>query len=166
MMPTREGGWLIYSKTITTTRRQGAVQKDIEAYFSALDYELVQSSPTLIFERGGVLTSLFASSPAKQKTRILIDFVSGAEGEMLLEVAMHVNTLLSASFQTDHDFREAELNGLQVALEYGYIDATLSRYAADRAKWYSRTIALIGIAVISSLVAVVTVMIVMSRFGG
>jgi hypothetical protein len=153
-MPAREGVWLVYTASILTTRRQGAVSKDIIEYFETLGYTLERSTPSLEFRRGSVLRGMMSSSPASQKTEITIDVVSGSQqGETIVEVKMRVSSFGSWSFQTDHDFRESELKGLQVALEYGYIDTLTSRYAADRAKYYSMMIALFGIAVIACLAA-------------
>lgn len=153
-MPEREGAWLIYRASILTTRRPGAVSKDIIEYFNTLGYTLVKSAPTLEFARGGFFGGLISPNPASQRTEILVDMVGGGhEGETSVEVTMRVNSFGSFSFRPDHDFREAELKGLQVALEYGYIDNTLSRYAADRARWYSIAIALTGITVLAGVAA-------------
>lgn len=153
VMPVREGAWLVYKRTITTTRRPGAVSKEIQTYFDALNYELSQTTPTLIFERGSWWGGLVNPNPAAQKMRVLVDVLSGGEEATLVEVRMRVNTMGSFSFPTDHDFREAELDGLQLLLEYGYLDTTRSRYAADRAQWFSIAVALAGIAVLAGVVA-------------
>src|SRR5262245_40126963 len=117
-MPAREGVWLVYSKSILTTRRQGAVSKDVIEYFETLGYTLEKSSPSLEFARGGVLRGMMSSSPASLKTLITVDIVDGSQaGEAVVEVKMRVSTFGRRSFGPDHDFHEAELKGLQVALE-------------------------------------------------
>jgi hypothetical protein len=154
IMPAREGVWLVYTTSILTTRRQGAVSKDVTAYFEALGYMLERSTPSMEFSRGSVLRGMTSSSPASQKTEITVDVIGGSQaGETVVEVKMRVGTFGTWSFQTDHDFREAELYGLQVALEYGYIDQKLSQFAADRAKYYSMMVALMGIAVLAGVAA-------------
>lgn len=152
-MPVREGVWLIYKKTIRTTHRPGAVAKEIHAYFDALGYEQTQTTPTMIFERGGGLASLYSPNPASQKMRVLIDMVSGGDNETWVEVRLRVNSLGSLSFAADHDFREAELEGLRLLLEYGCLNTLLSQYAADRAKWFSLVVILATLAVMFGVLA-------------
>jgi len=165
-MPERDGVWLIYTTSILTTRRQGPVSKDVIEYFETLGYMLEKSTPSLEFLRGSVLRGMMSSSPASQKTEITVDIVNGSQaGEIIVEVKMRVSSFGAWSFQTDHDFRQAELKGLHTALDYGYIDSTLSRYAADRAKYYSMMVALSGIAVLAGVAAGIMFLLVWGGFG-
>ncbi len=152
-LPVREGTWLVYKRTLTTPRRPGAASKDIQTYFEALGYTQTHTTPTLIFERGSWLKSLYSPSPASQKMRVLVDVLSSNDNETLVEVRLHVHTWGSFSFGTDHDFRAAELEGLHLMVAYGYLDVARSQYAADRAKWFSVAVALAGITILSGVLA-------------
>jgi hypothetical protein len=152
-LPVREGTWLVYKRTLPTSQRPGAITKDIQTYFEALGYTQTHTTPTLIFERGHWLKGLYSPNPASQKMRVLVDVLSSSEHETLIEVRLRVNTWGSFSFNTDHEFRLSELEGLHLMVAYGYLDIERSRYAADRAKWFSISVALAGIAILSGVIA-------------
>lgn len=137
-----ENGWHTYKRSLMTTRRAGAVSKDIEAYFFALDYELVATTPTLVFQRGSVLGGILNANPAAYRTQISIDVVTGPSGETLLEITRRVSGFFNLHLAVQDDFHQAELDGLQVLLEYGYLDTQRSQYAAERAVWVMRFLVL------------------------
>jgi hypothetical protein len=146
IMPKTDRNWLVYRESIEVEMRKGAMGKSITEYFESIGYKQSQISPTLIFERGAMLASLYDPNPKHQKTEITIDIVSSGK-QSIVELMMRVNRLGNIPLQKDYEFWRAEIDGLAHALNYGYVDPRWSDYAADRAKWYSMVV-MMGIAMI------------------
>lgn len=140
-MPISDGHWRVYQRSIETTIRKGAANKTLTEYLDSIGYTQLQVSPTLLFERGASLASLYNPNPKSQKTEISVDFAS-ISGVTVLEVTMRVNCLGNKPLRRDYEFWETELSGIEDALEHGYVNPHMSEYAADRAMWYSITVML------------------------
>ena len=149
-IPMSDGHWRVYHRSIETTIRKGAASKALIEYLGSIGYSQYQINPTLLFERGANLASLYNPNPKSQKTEISVDFAS-ISGITVLEVTMRVNCLGNKPLRRDYEFWEAELDGIVDALEHGYVNPRLSDYAADRAMWYSVTVMLMVLMITLSL---------------
>lgn len=147
MMPQRDGQWLVYAVSLETQTRQGAAGKRIAEYFDAVGYEQTQLSPTMIFERGFSLSSLYNPNPKSQKTIVHVDFASTGTFT-IVEVQMRVNRMGNRPLSKDYEFWDTELRGMQQALDTGILDPQTSYYAAERARWYSITVMLTVLVVV------------------
>lgn len=134
--PKRDGYWLVYQHSIVTDVRRGAAAKYATEFLEAAGYRQSQSSPTMIFQRGWQLAGLFNPNPKRQQTIIHMDLVSSG-AETLIEMTMRVNCIGNRPLSKDLDFWQAELNGIQEAIEVGYANPLISTYAAERALWYN-----------------------------
>ena len=140
--PKKDRSWLVYREAITTEMRQGAAKKAITEYLEAIGYHQTQISPSLQFERGALLASLYSPNPRSQKTFVTLDVVSSG-GDSLVELVLRVNRFGNIPLEPDFDFWRAEIDGLANTLHYGYCDPRISEFAAERAKWYSIAMMLI-----------------------
>lgn len=141
IMPETDGHWRVYKLSIETDVRKGAATKYITEYLEAIGFNQRQISPTMIFERGASLASLYNMNPKSQKTEITVDFASIA-GQMIVELTMRVNCLGNKPLSKDFEFWAAELAGINEVLEHGYVNPFVSDFAADRAKWYNISVML------------------------
>ena len=149
-IPMSDGHWRVYHRSIETTIRKGAASKALIEYLGSIGYSQYQINPTLLFERGANLASLYNPNPKSQKTEISVDFAS-ISGITVLEVTMRVNCLGNKPLRRDYEFWEAELDGIVDALEHGYVNPNISDYVADRAMWYSVTVMLMVLMITLSL---------------
>ena len=147
VMPKYDRHWLVYHRSIETTVRRGAASKYITEYLDAIGYEQTQISPTMQFQRGWSLASLFNPNPKKQKTEIAVDFASAGQ-QTVIEVTMRINCFGNRPLSKDYEFWQAELEGFADVLEHGYINPMISDYAAERALWYNVTITIIVLFVV------------------
>jgi len=134
IMPKIDRHWLVYRESIEFEMRPGAMGKTITEYFESIGFKQTQISPTMIFERGSSLASLYDPNPKHQKTEVSIDIV-GSHGLSIVELTMRINSLGNKALRSDYEFWRAEIDGLSHALNYGYVDPRWSDYAAERAKW-------------------------------
>lgn len=141
IQPKKDRNWLVYRYAIESDMRKGAISKAITEYLEAIGYRQTRISPSMEFERGTTMASLYNPNPRSQKTIITIDIV-GAGGHSIVEAVMRVNCRGNLPLSKDFDFWQTELQGIEKSLHYGYCDPRLSEYAADRAKWYSIAIML------------------------
>ena len=141
IMPVAEGHWHVYKLSIETSVRKGAATKYITEYLEAIGFTQLQISPTMIFERGANLASLYNMNPKSQKTEVTVDFASIA-GQTIVEVTMRVNCFGNKALSKDYEFRAAELAGINEVLEHGYVNPFVSQFAAERALWYNVTVTL------------------------
>lgn len=146
IMPKIDRNWLVYRESIEIEMRQGAMGKAITEYFESIGFKQTQISPTLGFERGSRLASLYDPNPKHQKTELSIDIV-GQSGHSIIELTMRINRLGNRPIRADYEFWRAEIDGLALALNYGYLDPRWSDYAAERAKWNNIAVTL-GILII------------------
>lgn len=153
IQPQRDRHWLVYRLSIETQVRQGAAGKAITDYMGALDYVQTQLSPTLIFERGASLSSLYNPNPKSQKTIVTVDFASLGQ-TTIVEIQMRVNCMGNRPLSKDYDFWAAELYGIEQVLTGDYVDPVTSDFAAERAQWYNVAVML--------TVLVVTLVVLMS----
>lgn len=142
IMPSADRHWRVYQRSIETTVRKGAASKALTEYLEAIGYTQLQVSPTMLFERGANLASLYNPNPKSQKTEISVDFAT-ISGVTVLEVTMRVNCFGNRPLSKDYEFWDTELAGIVDAVEHGYVNPRLSDYAAERAMWYSIAIQLI-----------------------
>jgi hypothetical protein len=161
--PKKDRSWLVYRESVTTEMRQGAAKKVIVEYFESIGFRQTQISPSMLFERGAILASLYSPNPRSQKTQLTVDVVSSG-GDSLVELVMRVHRFGNMPLEPDFDFWRAEIDGLAYALNHGFSDPRLSEYAADRAKWYSIAIMLgvLFVATIVSFIAIMSVMIILA----
>lgn len=136
LTPRHDGHWLVYQTTLQAPVRPGAASKTVIEYLESIGFELTRSSPSLFFERGGWLASLYNPDPRSQQTYITADVLSGGDGSAI-ELSMRVNRMGNLPLRRDYEFWQTELNGMEQALQHGYADPRLSEYAADRARLYS-----------------------------
>jgi hypothetical protein len=141
IMPKIDHNWLVYHESIEVEMRKGAMSKAITEYFESIGFRQTQISPSMTFERGAMLASLYDPNPKHQKTHISIDIVSHGN-QSLIELTMRINRLGNIPLQADYEFWRSEIDGLAHAIHYGYVDSRWSDYAAERAKWYSVVIML------------------------
>lgn len=146
-MPVFEGHWLVYHYSIPTTVRRGAAAKYISEYLDSIGYQQTQMSPTMRFQRGWRFASLFNPNPKSQKTDITVDFASVGQ-ETIIEVTMRINCFGNRPLRKDYEFWQAELGGIEEALDNGYVNPLISDFAAERALWYNVTITLIVLFVV------------------
>jgi hypothetical protein len=140
-MPKVDGHWLVYRESFETAMRKGAASKAVTEYLESIGYEQIQMSPTMIFERGSGMASLYHPNPKRQKTQISVDFASAGSTD-IVELVMRVNRFGNMPLAKDYEFWRAELDGLAVILQKGSVDSRLSTYAAERAMWYSVSVML------------------------
>jgi|GEM_PF-4867473 len=153
IMPVKEGSWQVYQLSIETPVRKGAASKYISEYLAAIGFTQTRLSPTMLFERGSNLASLYNMNPKAQKTEIAVDFASIA-GQTIIELTMRVNCLGNKPLSKDYEFWAAELAGIDDVLEHGYVNPYLSDFAAERAFWYNVTVLMaILMIVIMALIA-------------
>ena len=161
--PKKDRSWLVYRESIATEMRQGAAKKAVIEYFESIGFRQTQISPSMQFERGAILASLYSPNPRSQKTLLTVDVVSRG-GDSLIELVMRINRFGNMPLEPDFDFWRAEIDGLANALNHGYSDPRLSEYAAERAKWYSISIMLgvLFVATIFSFIALMSAMIILT----
>lgn len=157
--PKKDRSWLVYRESVTTEMRQGAAKKVIVEYFESIGFRQTQISPSMLFERGAILASLYSPNPRSQKTQLTVDVVSSG-GDSLVELVMRVHRFGNMPLEPDFDFWRAEIDGLAYALNHGFSDPRLSEYAADRAKWYSIAI-MLGVLFVATIVSFIVLMSVM-----
>ncbi|MGJ3241057.1 MAG: hypothetical protein ACFE0Q_20270 [Anaerolineae bacterium] len=150
IMPTRDRHWRVYQLSITTDVRKGAATKYITEYMEAIGFVQTQLNPTLIFERGNTLASLYNMNPKSQKTIASMDFAS-IDGQTVIELTMRVNCLGNQPLSKDFEFWALELAGIEDVLNHGYVNPTLSDLASERALWYNVSIALMLVIVTIAL---------------
>ncbi|MDQ7024348.1 MAG: hypothetical protein Q9P01_03525 [Anaerolineae bacterium] len=157
--PKKDRSWLVYRESIPTEMRQGAAKKAITEYFESIGFRQTQMSPSLQFERGALLASLYSPNPRSQKTHITADIVSSGS-ENLIELVVRINRFGNIPLEPDFDFWRVEIEGLANTVQQGYSDPRLSEYAAERAKWYSiaMMMALLFVALVFSVIAIISVM--------
>src|SRR5688572_25889463 len=102
-MPKVDGHWLVYRESFETAMRKGAASKAVTEYLEAIGYHQTQMSPTLLFERGSGIASLYHPNPKRQKTEISVDFASAGEVG-IVELVMRVNRLGNMPLGKDYDF--------------------------------------------------------------
>lgn len=141
IMPETDGHWRVYKLSIETDVRKGAAGKYISEYLEAIGFTQGQINPTMVFERGANLASLYNMNPKSQKTEITVDFASIA-GQTIVELTMRVNCLGNKPLSKDFEFWATELAGINEVLEHGYVNPFLSDFAAERAKWYNVSVLL------------------------
>lgn len=147
--PKKDRSWLVYRESIATEMRLGAAKKAVTEYFESLGYRQIQIHPSLEFERGAVLASLYSPNPRSQKTHLTVDVV-GSGSDSMIELVMRVNRFGNMPLEPDYDFWRSEIEGLANTLHYGYSDPRMSDYAAGRAKWYSIAI-MLGILLVTTI---------------
>jgi hypothetical protein len=140
-LPKVDGHWLVYRESMETSLRKGAASKAITEYLEAIGYEQVQTNPTMIFQRGSSIASIYHPNPKRQKSEISIDFASSGETN-LAELMMRINRFGNMPLAKDYEFWRAELDGLAAILKQGHAEARISDYAAERAMWYSVSVTL------------------------
>lgn len=147
IMPETEGHWRVYKLSIETDVRKGAATKYITEYLEAIGFMQQQIHPTMIFERGANLASLYNMNPKAQKTEVSADFAS-IGGQTIVELTMRVNCLGNKPLSKDYEFWAAELAGIDEVLKHGYVNPYVSDFAADRAKWYNISV-MLGILILT-----------------
>ena len=162
--PRKDRSWLVYRESVATEMRQGAAKKAVIEYFESIGFRQTQISPSMQFERGAILASLYSPNPRSQKTHLTVDVVSRGN-DSLIELVMRVHRFGNIPLEPDFDFWRAEIDGLANMLNHGYADPRLSEYAADRAKWYSISIMLgvLLVATIFSFAAFIGVLMIMTH---
>lgn len=156
-MPKIDGHWLVYRESYETSLRKGAASKAITEYLEAIGYEQIQMSPTMVFERGSGLASLYHPNPKRQKTEISVDFAS-AGNTSIVELVMRVNRLGNKPLVKDYEFWRSELNGLSSILQGGHAESQLSDFAAERAMWYSVAV-MLGISLAAAILGLLAILI-------
>jgi len=139
--PTKERFWRVYQISLETSVRKGAASKAITEYLQSIGFTQTQISPTLLFERGSNLASLYNFNPKSQKTEVSVDFASAGE-QTIVELTMRINCFANQPLSKDYEFWAAELDGIQDALDHGYVNPAISDFAAERALWYNVSIML------------------------
>jgi hypothetical protein len=134
--PRYDHHWLVYQASLDAPMRPGAASKTVTEYLESVGFEIVQSSPSLVFKRGNWLSSLYNPNPRSQQTHLTVDVVSGSGGSVV-ELTMRVNRMGNVPLGRDYEFWQAEIDGMLQALQHGYADPRMSEYAADRARLYS-----------------------------
>ncbi|MEM9953714.1 MAG: hypothetical protein AAFV93_17540 [Chloroflexota bacterium] len=142
LMPSKDGTWRVYQVSIETDVRKGAASKYITEYLQAIGFSQTQISPTMIFERGATLASMYNFNPKAQKTEVSVDFAS-VGNQTIIELTMRINCLGNRPLSKDYEFWAAEIAGIEDVLEHGYVNPYISAFAAERAFWYNVTVALI-----------------------
>lgn len=131
----RDRQWRVVRHSIQTQMRQGAIEKALMAYFEDLGYANTQRSPSLIFERGAPLGGLWVMSPTAMPTRVSADIISTG-ADHTIEVVYRVNVLGRwPLLPADVGFWQAELEGLEAAIHFGYFSQALAYHAAERTRW-------------------------------
>lgn len=158
LMPKKERGTLVYRVSYKTTVRLGATQKALQDYLEAIGYKVQRHSPTMILERGSWLASWVHPNPRHQKSRLTLDFISNGE-QTLVEAVLRVSRLGNVPLRPDYDFWQTELEELRRVLQLEPVNPLLSRYAAERALWYSVSVMLAVLsATILTLLSLVTLL--------
>lgn len=153
IMPKIDRNWLVYRESIEFEMRAGAMGKTITEYFESIGFKQTQISPTMTFERGSSLASLYDPNPKHQKTEVSIDIVSSG-GLSIVELTMRINRLGNRPLRADYEFWRAEIDGLSHALNYGYVDPRWSDYAAERAKWNNIAVTLTVLIIVMGILFV------------
>jgi hypothetical protein len=147
--PKKDRSWLVYREALPTALRQGAAKKVVIEYLESLGFRQTQVGPTMQFERGAILASLYSPNPRSQKTELTVDVVSRGS-ESLIELVMRIQRFGNLPLEPDFDFWRAEIDGLATMLNDSYADPRLSEYAAERAKWYSIAL-MLGVLLIATI---------------
>ena len=130
-----EARYLIYEQTIQTTKALPAVERDTRVYFDVLGYTLTEQKPSLRFERGRPVFDQVDMDPRKRPAQIMIDFIAGEEQQTIIEMSLWVQRPLLQVLDAEHEFWQAELEGLAMAIHYEFIDSDKLRFAAERVRW-------------------------------
>lgn len=135
-LPKVDGHWLVYRESLETSLRKGAASKAITEYLEAIGYEQTQTSPTMLFQRGSSIASIYHPNPKRQKTEISVDFANSGSTS-IVELVMRVNRFGNMPLAKDYEFWRAELDGLARILKQDHAEVRVSDFAAERAMWYS-----------------------------
>lgn len=135
MQPKRDRHWRVIRHSIETEMRTGAIKKALITYFEDLGYANTQTSPSLIFERGAPLVGMFFMSPDAMQTKVSADIINMG-GTNTIELVYRVNVLGRLPLlPADVEFWQAEIEGVEAAVHFGYFSPAIAFNAAERTRW-------------------------------
>ena len=127
-------------------------------YLAMIGYRATGQEPWTTFERGSSVARVYALSPRQIKASLSVQPIY--EADDLTGVTLNLNVNAGQPLlKREAEFWEKELDAMEAALCYGYLNPIVSDYAASRALWFNLSILLIGLLVLALIIAIPTVIV-------
>ncbi len=129
----------------------------ISAYLTKSGYRLVDTHPTLSFQRGSMFGSMMSFSPKGWKTVVVISFSPVGEQDMEVSIKYDIDTTYQLVVEKEHKFWDTELAKLVDAVSTGNVNTGTATEVAQSALKQNPMafILIVGIVLIMAIVGTV-----------
>ena len=142
-------------RTINAKESEGTVRDHVTSYFEKAGYKRVNSQPLLTYRRGSMFGSLLSFSPKGWQVQATIQTAPCPDQTTNVTIKLDIRTTGQLVTGKERSFWDSEMDGLEKAINSGYLDLVPSANQAHSSLFQNITayLVIIGLTVVLTVIA-------------